>query len=169
MLVSLESLDRTRQNLCHIILFIFKKTYFNVKYVAPFLETYEPSEQLQLQQPHHSNSSEKSPGKLHLTQDPTANAGLLAPLLDTVPPISAQIPPPFAAPVQEMAEPTFQTAGDVAPITVPDSSLQIKREAVSPKLREDCMNVPEQSTSRSPQAELHLQDSMLVYCILKIR
>ncbi|XP_058017986.1 zinc finger protein 106 isoform X2 [Ahaetulla prasina] len=121
-------------------------------------ETYEPSEQLQLQQSHHSSSSEKSLGKLHLTQDPTANAGLLGPLLDAVPPISAQIPPLFAAPAQEKAEPTFQTAGDIAPITVPDSSIQIKQEAVSPKLREDCMNVPEQSTSRSPQAELHLQD-----------
>ncbi|XP_032084921.1 zinc finger protein 106 [Thamnophis elegans] len=117
-------------------------------------ETYEPSEQLQLQQPHHSSLSEKSLGKLHLTQDPTANPGLL----DAVPPISVQIPSPFAAPVREKAEPTFQTAGDIAPITVPDSSIQIKREAVSPKLREDCLNVPEQSTSRFPQAELHLLD-----------
>ncbi|XP_070613839.1 zinc finger protein 106 [Erythrolamprus reginae] len=121
-------------------------------------ETYEPSEQLQLQQPHHSNSSEKSLGKLHLTQDATANAGLFTPLLDAVPPTSTPIPPPFAAPVQEMAEPTFQTVGDVATITVPDSSIQIKQEAISPKFTEDCMKVPEQSTSCSPQAELHLQD-----------
>ncbi|XP_026565353.1 zinc finger protein 106 isoform X1 [Pseudonaja textilis] len=121
-------------------------------------ETYEPSDQLQSQQPHHSSSSEKSPGKVHLIQDPTTNAGLLAPLLDAVPPISAQIPPSSAAPVQEKAESTFQTAGDVAPITVPDSSIQIKQEAVSPKLREDFMNVLEQNTPRFPQAELHLQD-----------
>lgn len=136
--------------------------------VAPFLDTYEPSEQSQLQQPHHSSTSEKSLGKLHLTQDPTANAGLLAPLLEAVPPIPVQIPSPFAAPVQEKAYPTFQTAVDVAPITVPDSSIQIKQETVSPELREDCMNVLEQTTPRSPQTELHLQDSMLVYCILKI-
>ncbi|KAM3854592.1 zinc finger protein 106 isoform 2-T2 [Vipera latastei] len=121
-------------------------------------DTYEPSEQSQLQQPHHSSTSEKSLGKLHLTQDPTANTGLLAPLLEAVPPIPVQIPSPFAAPVQEKAYPTFQTAVDVAPITVPDSSIQIKQETVSPELREDCMNVPEQSTPRSPQTELHLQD-----------
>ncbi|XP_063145959.1 zinc finger protein 106 isoform X2 [Candoia aspera] len=121
-------------------------------------ETYEPSEQLQLQQPHQSNSSEKRPSKLHSTQDPTASAGLV-PLLETAPPISAQIPPsPFAAPVQERAELTFQTTSDIAPITVPDSSIQIKQEPVSPELREECMNVPEQSSPCSPQAELHLQD-----------
>uniref|UniRef100_A0A8C6Y9Q7 Zinc finger protein 106 n=1 Tax=Naja naja TaxID=35670 RepID=A0A8C6Y9Q7_NAJNA len=123
-------------------------------------ETYEPSDQLQLQQPHHSSSSEKCPGKLHLTQDPTANAGLLASVLDAVPPISAQTPPPSAASVQEKAESTFQTAGDVAPITVPDSSIQIKQEAVSPKLREDFIDVLEQSTPHFPQAELHLEDSI---------
>ncbi|ETE66887.1 Zinc finger protein, partial [Ophiophagus hannah] len=111
----------------------------------------QPSDQLQLQQPHHSSSSEKSPGKFHLTQDPTANAGLLASVLDAVPPISAQIPPPSAAPVQEKAESTFQTAGDVAPIRVPDSSIEIKQEAVSPKLREDFINVLEQrNTSQQP-------------------
>ncbi|XP_007428669.1 zinc finger protein 106 [Python bivittatus] len=122
-------------------------------------DTYEPSEQLQLQQPHHGSSSEKRPSKFHLSQDPTADAGLLVPLLETAPPLSAQIPPsPFAAPVQERAEPTFQTAGGIAPITVPDSSIQIKQEPVSPELREDWMNVPEQSSPRSPQAELHLQD-----------
>uniref|UniRef100_A0A8C6Y9N7 Zinc finger protein 106 n=1 Tax=Naja naja TaxID=35670 RepID=A0A8C6Y9N7_NAJNA len=106
------------------------------------------------------SSSEKCPGKLHLTQDPTANAGLLASVLDAVPPISAQTPPPSAASVQEKAESTFQTAGDVAPITVPDSSIQIKQEAVSPKLREDFIDVLEQSTPHFPQAELHLEDSI---------
>ncbi|XP_039182898.1 zinc finger protein 106 isoform X2 [Crotalus tigris] len=121
-------------------------------------DTYEPSEQSYLQQLHHSSSSEKSLGKLHLTQDPIAHAGLLPPLLEAVPPISVQIPPPFAAPVQEKADPTFQTAVNVAPITVPDSSIQIKKEIVPPKLREDCINVPEQSTPRSPQTELHLQE-----------
>ncbi|XP_077178863.1 zinc finger protein 106 [Paroedura picta] len=115
-------------------------------------ETYEPSEQ----PVHPSNSSEKRNCKLALTQGLSANPGLLVPLLETVPPLSAQISP--ATPIQVSSPCTFQTTGLLETITVPDSSIQIKQEPASPKPAEESMNIPLQSAPCSPQAELQFQD-----------
>ncbi|XP_061467279.1 zinc finger protein 106 isoform X2 [Rhineura floridana] len=120
-------------------------------------ETYEPSEQLQ--QLHPSGSNEKRNNKLQPTQDVTANPGLLVPLLEAASPLSAQIPPVLlAAPIQVNTVPTFQTAGGPEAITVPDSSVQIKQEPASPKLGEEIMNIPEQSSPCSSQIELQFQN-----------
>ncbi|XP_034968144.1 zinc finger protein 106 isoform X1 [Zootoca vivipara] len=120
-------------------------------------ETYEPSEQLQQLQP--SGSNEKRNNKLPPTQDLIANPGGLVPLLEAASHLSAQIPAvPLAAPVHASTPPTFQTTGAIGAITIPDSSVQIKQEPASPKLREESMNIPEQRYPCSPQAEALFQN-----------
>ncbi|XP_054826693.1 zinc finger protein 106 [Eublepharis macularius] len=118
-------------------------------------ETYEPSEQ----QLHPSSSSEKRNYKLQPTQDLNASPGLLVPLLESASPLSAQISPAaLAASIQVSVPPTFQTTGVVGAITVPNASIKIKQEPVSPKPEEESMNIPPQSSPCSPQVELQSQD-----------
>ncbi|XP_053142750.1 zinc finger protein 106 isoform X2 [Hemicordylus capensis] len=119
-------------------------------------ETYEPSDQLL--QLHPNVSGERRNGRLQLTQDLNANSSIL-PLLETASPLSAQISPvPLTVPLHVNTPPTFQTADGIGAITVPDSSIQIKQEPASPKLREENVNVPVQSSPCSPLAELPFQD-----------
>lgn len=134
---------------------------FNVRCVCSVsLETYDPSEQPQ--QLHPSSSNEKKNSKAQPTQALSTGPGLLVPLLETVSPTSAQMPPaPLTAPTIQLSTlPTFQTTRDAATITVPDSSVQIKQEPASLNLGEASVTIPAQTPPCSPQVELQFQDGM---------
>ncbi|KAM9556352.1 zinc finger protein 106 isoform 1-T5 [Guaruba guarouba] len=108
-------------------------------------ETYEPSE-LSEQLPC-SVSSEGRNNKSHVAADliPT---GTFLPLLDT---LSSSVAPLGASIHVHMPSP-FQFSG-VAPATPPDSSVQVKREPVSPKGSEENVNSVFQSSPCVSRAE----------------
>ncbi|XP_066044217.1 zinc finger protein 106 isoform X3 [Chamaea fasciata] len=108
-------------------------------------ETYEPSElseQLSCSAP-----TERLNSKSQMTAD-SVPSGSLLPLLDT---LSSSVPPRGASVPITMASP-FQSSGST-PSNTPDSSVQVKREPVSPKGTELNVNSVLQSSPCAPQAE----------------
>ncbi|XP_014805780.1 PREDICTED: zinc finger protein 106 isoform X2 [Calidris pugnax] len=108
-------------------------------------ETYEPSElsdQLSC-----SVLSERRNSKSQMAAD-VIPAGSFLPLLDT---LSSSVPP-LGASVHVNTPSPFQSSG-ITPATPPDSSVQVKREPVSPKGSEENVNSVLQSSPRASWAE----------------
>uniref|UniRef100_A0A8C3KJ48 Zinc finger protein 106 n=1 Tax=Calidris pygmaea TaxID=425635 RepID=A0A8C3KJ48_9CHAR len=108
-------------------------------------ETYEPSElsdQLSC-----SVLSERRNSKSQMAAD-VIPAGSFLPLLDT---LSSSVPPPGAS-VHVNTPSPFQSSG-ITPTTPPDSSVQVKREPVSPKGSGENVNSVLQSSPRASRAE----------------
>ncbi|NXE19811.1 ZN106 protein, partial [Ardeotis kori] len=108
-------------------------------------ETYEPSELSE--QLSCSVLSERRNSKSQMAADliPT---GSFLPLLDT---LSSSVPPLGASVHVNMPSP-FQSSG-ITPAATPDSSVQVKREPVSPKDSEENVNSVPQSSPRASRAE----------------
>ncbi|NWV31310.1 ZN106 protein, partial [Grantiella picta] len=108
-------------------------------------ETYEPSELSE--QLSCSVVTERRNSKSQTAAD-SIPAGSLLPLLDTlsfsVPPLGASLPVNMPSP--------FQSSGTL-PSDAPDSSVQVKREPVSPKGTEENVNSVLQSASQSEEVE----------------
>ncbi|NXD65533.1 ZN106 protein, partial [Eolophus roseicapillus] len=108
-------------------------------------ETYEPSE-LSEQLPC-SVSSERRNSKSHVAGD-LIPGGTFLPVLDT---LSSSVPPLGASVHVHMPSP-FQSSG-IAPAAPPDSSVQVKREPVSPKSSEENVNSVLKSSPCASRAE----------------
>ncbi|KFO91066.1 Zinc finger protein 106, partial [Buceros rhinoceros silvestris] len=107
--------------------------------------TYEPSE---LSEPLScSVLSEKRSSKSQMAAD-LIPAGSFLPLLD---PLSSSVPPLGASVPVNMLSP-FQSSG-ITPAAPPDSSVQVKREPVSPKGSEENVNSVLQSSPCASRAE----------------
>ncbi|NXA36407.1 ZN106 protein, partial [Eudromia elegans] len=105
-------------------------------------ETLDPSEQSE--QLSCNISSERRNSKSQMTTD-LPPAGSFLPLLDTsVPPLGASVHVNSPLP--------FQCSAGITPTTPPDSSVQVKREPLSPKVSEE--NVSVLQTSCVSQAEM---------------
>ncbi|NXF07260.1 ZN106 protein, partial [Smithornis capensis] len=113
-------------------------------------ETYEPSElpeQLSC-----SVLSERRSSKSQMAAD-TIPAGPLQPILD---PLYSSVPPLGASVHVNMLSP-FQSSGST-PADTPDSSVQVKREPVSPKGTKENVNSVLQSSPCASQAEVEQKD-----------
>ncbi|NXO40503.1 ZN106 protein, partial [Locustella ochotensis] len=108
-------------------------------------ETYEPSELPE--QVSCSAPTERRNSKSQMAADTTPSGSLL-PLLDT---LSSSVPPRGASVPVTMPSP-FQSSGST-PSDTPDSSVQVKREPVSPKGTEVNVNSVLQSSPCAPQRE----------------
>ncbi|NXH92152.1 ZN106 protein, partial [Edolisoma coerulescens] len=108
-------------------------------------ETYEPSELSE--QLSCSVLTERRNSKSQMAAD-LIPSGSLLPLLDT---LSSSLPPRGASVPINMPSP-FQSSGST-PSNTPDSSVQVKREPVSPKDREQNVNSVLQSSPCAPQTE----------------
>ncbi|NWX38211.1 ZN106 protein, partial [Notiomystis cincta] len=107
-------------------------------------ETYEPSELSE--QLSCSVLTERQNSKSHMAAD-SIPSGSLLPLLDTL----SSVSPRGASVPMNMPSP-FQSSGS-APSDTPDSSVQVKREPVSPKGTEQNVNSVLQSSPCAPQTE----------------
>ncbi|XP_010176510.1 zinc finger protein 106, partial [Antrostomus carolinensis] len=108
-------------------------------------ETYEPSE---LSEQHScSVLSETGNSKSQMAAD-LIPAGSFLPRLDT---LSSSVPPLGASVHVNMLSP-FQSSG-ITPAAPPDSSVQVKREPVSPKISEENVNSVLQSSPCASRAE----------------
>lgn len=96
------------------------------------LETYEPAELPE--QLSSSVSSERRNSKSQVAAD-LIPAGSFLPLLDTLSPV-----PPLGASVHVNTPTPFQSSSSLTLTTPADSSVQVKREPVSPKGSEENMN-----------------------------
>uniref|UniRef100_A0A8C3TZ70 Zinc finger protein 106 n=1 Tax=Catharus ustulatus TaxID=91951 RepID=A0A8C3TZ70_CATUS len=108
-------------------------------------ETYEPSELSE--QISCSALTERRNSKSQMAAD-SIPSGSLLPLLDT---LSSSVPPRVASVPITMPSP-FQSSGST-PSDTPDSSVQVKREPVSPKGTELSVNSVPQSSPCAPQTE----------------
>ncbi|XP_074005241.1 zinc finger protein 106 isoform X10 [Numenius arquata] len=108
-------------------------------------ETYEPSELSE--QLSCSVLSERRNSKSQMAAD-LIPAGSFLPLLDT---LSSSVPP-LGASVHVNTPSPFQSSG-ITPTAPPDSSVQVKREPVSPKGSEENVNSVLQSSPSASQAE----------------
>ncbi|NXB99197.1 ZN106 protein, partial [Orthonyx spaldingii] len=108
-------------------------------------ETYEPSELSE--QLSCSVLTERQNSKSQTAAD-LIPSGSLLPLLDT---LSSSVPPLGASVPVNMPSP-FQSSGST-PSHTPDSSVQVKREPVSPKGTEENVNSVLQSSQCAPQTE----------------
>ncbi|KAM6392412.1 zinc finger protein 106 isoform 2-T2 [Pluvialis apricaria] len=107
-------------------------------------ETYEPSELSE--QLSCSVLSERRNNKSRMAAD-LIPAGSFLPLLDTLSSV-----PPLGASVHVNTPSPFQSSG-ITPMAPPDSSVQVKREPVSPKGSEENVNSVLQSSPCAPRAE----------------
>lgn len=105
-------------------------------------ETLEPSELSE-----QLSCSERQNSKSQMAAD-SSPSGSFLPLLD---PLSSSVPPRGASVPISMPSP-FQSSGST-PSNTPDSSVQVKREAVSPKSTEQNVNSVLQSSPCAPQTE----------------
>ncbi|NWX81885.1 ZN106 protein, partial [Nothoprocta pentlandii] len=110
-------------------------------------ETLDPSEQLE--QLPGSNSAERRNSKSQMATELTP-AGSFLPPLDTLSPSV----PPLAASVHVNSSLPFQSSASITPTTPPDSSIQVKREPMSPKVSEENVNSVLQTSSCVSQAEM---------------
>ncbi|OWK62607.1 Zinc finger protein 106 [Lonchura striata] len=108
-------------------------------------ETYEPSELSE--QLSCSTLTERRNSRSPMAAD-TIPSGSLLPLLDT---LSSSVPPRGASVPVTMPSP-FQSSGSI-PSNTPDSSVQVKREPMSPKGTELSVNSVLQSSPCPPQTE----------------
>ncbi|NXN00265.1 ZN106 protein, partial [Sylvia borin] len=108
-------------------------------------ETYEPSE---LSEELSCNALTERQNSKSQTAADSIPSGSLLPLLDT---LSSSVPSRGASVPVTMASP-FQSSGST-PSNTPDSSVQVKREPVSPKGTELNVNSVLQSSPCAPQAE----------------
>ncbi|XP_014107396.1 PREDICTED: zinc finger protein 106 isoform X1 [Pseudopodoces humilis] len=108
-------------------------------------ETYEPSE---LSEQLSCNAlTERRNSKSQMAADPIPSGSLL-PLVDS---LSSSVPPGGSSIPVTMPSP-FQSSGSI-PSNTPDSSVQVKREPVSPQGTELNVNSVLQSSACAPQAE----------------
>ncbi|XP_067152589.1 zinc finger protein 106 isoform X1 [Apteryx mantelli] len=114
---------------------------------ATTAETLDPSEQLE--QLPCSVSAERRNSKSQMATD-LIPAGSFLPLLDTLSPSVA----PLGASVHVNSPSPFQSSASITPTTPPDSSVQVKREPVSPKVLEENVNSVLQTSSCASQAEM---------------
>ncbi|NWJ06147.1 ZN106 protein, partial [Crypturellus undulatus] len=110
-------------------------------------ETLDPSEQSE--QLPCGISAERRNSKSQMATD-LAPAGSFLPLLDTlspsVPPLGTSVPVNSPLP--------FQASASITPTIPPDSSIQVKREPVSPKVSEENVNSVLQTSLYASQAEM---------------
>ncbi|KGL79034.1 Zinc finger protein 106, partial [Tinamus guttatus] len=110
-------------------------------------ETLDPSEQPE--QLPCSISAERRNSKSQMATD-LAPAGSFLPLLDTLSPSV----PPLGSSVHVNSPLPFQSSASITPTIPPDSSIQVKREPVSPKVSEENVNSVLQTSSCASQAEM---------------
>lgn len=124
------------------------------------LETYEPSELPE--QLSSSVSSERRNSKSQVAAD-LIPGGSFLPLLDTLSPV-----PPLGASVHVTTPTPFQSSSSLTLTTPADSSVQVKREPVSPKGSEENMNCVLQNSLCASRTEVVEQkEGMVAYICFK--
>ncbi|XP_075783345.1 zinc finger protein 106 isoform X2 [Pelodiscus sinensis] len=123
-------------------------------------ETYEPSERSD--QLTCSISRERRISRSDTTADLSVpSSSHFLPLLDTSSCVSSHISPsgiPLGASLRVSTPPVFQTPNSITAGTIPDSSVQIKQEPMSPEHGEESMNTVFHGSECAPQAGLQQKD-----------